>query len=215
MKRINSGPDIEMHISSKRPPMTNIELLENDLAPEVQESMQLILQDLPSIKDELSVEVLQQELLKLRAEHYKASQLKSQGKSYQQIAKIMGIDAFTAKKYVERVMHLHYNLYPKEAEILTQQIVEQLDSMTSDLYDSARQLEQFNDEGEVFLSKEQILVNLSIIDRKIKVLNIEPPKRIQVELSDQVQSAQQKMRQRLESYKVIDVASTKDGNDNS
>lgn len=204
--------NLQIIVPEGREPVDPVRAVEYNIAPEVTESMELIFQDLPSVADDLSKEVLEKELLKLRDVHYKASRLRSEGKSFEQIGKLLNIDTFTAKRYVNRVLQLHYNLYPREAELLNQQVVEQLDLMTNSLYEVAKSKNQINENGEVFLNTNQIMANLAILDRKVKILNIEPPKRVKIELSDQVLKAQEKMRQRLDSYEAIDVTPNKGEN---
>ena len=206
-KHIIEDGGFRCEIPKGNPPLTRTEEMEYGFSPKVTEAIELILEPLPSLSEEMDIKQVEEHLGNLRDIHYMAAKLKRQGKSYREIGRIIGTDSSTAKIFVDRVLHLHWRLFPKQAELISQEVIEQLDDLYSFNFHEAAKLGQFTgpNEDEVYLNSGQIDTALKILDRKIKILGIESPKRVVVELADEVTKAQAQLKEKLNSYRIIDV----------
>jgi hypothetical protein len=166
---------------------------------------------IPDANEEVDLSQLEATLLKLSPDHYKAAQLRREGNSYVSIAAQLKITPITAKKWVDMVLSTHYQLYPKQAELMRQDYIDRLEDLRRHLYHNAKAMNQLNENGEVFFNHKQIETMLKIMDKESTMLGIEPPKVVQVELSEEIKSAQEKLRDRLKTFDIIDV--TPNGDD--
>lgn len=174
--------------------------LEHNLKPEVENALMVLsAEPLPPPDTQLTVEELEKEVLSLSELHYKAAKMKRRGQPYDKIATTLGLSVVTVKKMIERTLNLGTRLLPLHTEELRQEVLNQLDDFLSGIYTEA------SAGGRESLNIDEVDTALKILDRKIKLLGIEPPKEIKMTVSQEIVQAKTQLDKIMESYGVIDV----------
>lgn len=174
--------------------------LENDLKPEVVSAIALLtVEPLRAPAEVMSPEELEREILSLSELHFKAAKLKRKGYGYAKISELLSIPAFTVKRMVERYLNLSYRMMPVHMEELRQEVIGQLDDMLLGLYNNATSLGREN------LTSQEVDTALRILDRKIKMLGIEPPQEVKMTISQEIVQAKSQLDKIMSNYEIIDV----------
>lgn len=178
--------------------MNYLDELERSVHADIEKAKELILTPLPELKYELTGEELETELLKLSAMHYICARLRSRGKSIREVAASIKQDyGYVLTEYqishmVNKVLNINYRMMPRCAELLRQQIDEQLDSLMADTYSSAAE------EGRDYLKPQEVKVILGIIDRRVKLYGLDAPQQINVNVGEEIRTIQDDLYRRLE-----------------
>lgn len=202
----------------KSSPISNIvnsfKELELDIKPDVTEAMLFLTGDLPAPTELMSTPELEKAILKMSDQHYEVAKLKRRGHSVQRIAQETGLSVIQVNSMISRVLNLGFRMIPQYAEELRGEVLQQLDDFLYGLHEEALSA------GSQNLTSKQIPAALGILDRKIKLLGINPPERVELTMSEEILQAKTQLANIIERYSgsIIDVtpsATLEESNDNT
>lgn len=180
--------------------------LEYDLKPEIKVAIETVAHEVDYYGIDTKpkdLEQLERELLSLSSLHYEAARLKRRGMSYNTIAEKLNVTPVMVRTMINKVLDLSNQALPKEAEWLRTEVLQQIDDVIDGLYTEA---EHKNFGGKIGSSQAGLV--LSALDKKVKLLGLNAPEKIDININQEVSDAQRRIDEqlkRIEASEIIDA----------